>query len=250
MIGKNGNKPSLLTAFRYFCLLGGLSLLGLAYFAEEWLAEYMEVELAWTLGFVMLLLLPVSLVFHFGSKRMSRSLRKSGKRAARKKAREKLPVWAEQRGLEFREADERDAVGTALGDYQGYKLLVDVDAGDLSARWASGLGSRELDVSTTPPPTIPPGELVEFDTGDEQFDEVFQTRFADEDTADLVEASTGLREALVEFWEAHAGALEELNIDSQGVVCFLDADSQYDVEVVGRLVEALVGAMGRVEAEL
>lgn len=250
MIGNDGDKPSLLTAFRYFCLLGGLSLLGLAYFAPEWLAEYMEVELAWTLGFVLLLLLPVSLVFHFGSKRMSRSLRKSGERAARKKAREKLPGWAEQHGLAFREADGRDVVGSVLGEYAGYKVLVDVDAGDLSARWAGGLGSRELDVSTTPPPTIPPGELVEFDTGDDPFDEVFQTRFADEDTAERVEASARLREALVEFWEAHADELEELNIDSEGVVCFLDADSQYDVAVVGELVEALVGAMGRVQAEL
>jgi hypothetical protein len=92
--------------------------------------------------------------------------------------------------------------------------------------------------------------MVEFDTGDKGFDEVFATRFADEATADALEASPQLHEALAEFWKAHADELEELNVDDEGVVCFLAAETQYDVEVIAGLVDDLVGVMERVEAEL
>jgi hypothetical protein len=247
MIGNDGDKPSLVTAFRYFCLLGGLTLTLSAYFAPEWVGEYMSVDLAWTLGFILLLLLPITMVFHFGGQRMSRSLRKSGERAARKKARESLPAWAEIHGLAFREADGRDEVGTALGDYQGYKVLVDLDAGDVSARWTDEFDGRAVDVSTTPPPTVPPDEMVEFDTGDKGFDEVFATRFADEATADALGESDAVRESIVEFWDEFAGQLEELNVDDEGVVCFLAPETQYDIEAIAALVDALVDVMERVE---
>ncbi|MGM0555578.1 MAG: hypothetical protein ACQEVA_04275 [Myxococcota bacterium] len=237
------------SAFRTFCLLTGLTLIGLAYFAPEQLEPYMGVDLAWTLGFILLLLLPISMVIRFGAKRMFGSIRRSGRRASMEEARTSLPDWANARGLSFEPSPQHGEVGEALGEYRGFKLLYDPDAGDVSVRWRQPVADEPLDLSTTPPPVTGPGAAEAFDTDDTRFDAIFQTRLAGPAVADQIRESASIRDTLCDFWEAHDDVLEELNVDAQGVVCFLGPDSHYDLEVASRLVDAQIDLMESLEQQ-
>jgi hypothetical protein len=236
------NNFSWWSAFRTFCLLTGPTLIGMAYFAPEQLEPYMSTDLAWTVGFILLLLLPISMVIRFGSKRFFGTIRKSGRRAAIERAREGMPEWAEARGLSFEPSPQHGEVGEVMGEYRGFKLLYAPDAGDISVQWRQS-PYGELDVSTTPPPAVSPDESEPFDTDHERFNVIFQTRFASPELAERVQTSTEIRDALTEFWDSHEGELEELHVDAHGMVCFLDADIEYDLDGVGELVDEQLALM-------
>lgn len=246
----NRNTSSLWNGFRILCLVGGLILAGVAYVAPEWLAQHVSVDVVWGIALTLLLLLPVTMVGRFGLSRIASNMREAGRRADMEDARSRLPSWAQQHQLAFEPGTKHDEVGAVRGRHRGFLLLVDPDAGDISARFPGEAACEPIDISTTEPPASHHDALTSFDTGDERFDAIFPTRFATEAAAGVFSDNAAIRDKLVDFWKTHDDALQVVSIDEHGVVCFLEADSQYDVDTLVAVVDDLGGVMETLSQEI
>ncbi len=246
---KNRNIPNLWNGFRILCLVGGLTLAGAAYIAPEWLGQYISVDVAWVIALTLLLLLPVTMILRFGLTRFASNLREAGRRADIEAARSRLPDWAQQHQLAFEPGTKHGEVGTVRGRHRGFLLLVDPDAGDISACFSREATREPIDISTTEPPASHHDALSSFDTADERFDAIFPTRFATEESATLFTDHAAIRDELVDFWKTHEDDLQVVSIDEQGVVCFLEPDSQYDVDILVAVVDDLGDAMDMLDQE-
>ena len=142
-----------------------------------------------------------------------------------KRARKNFPNVAAQFGLEYLLPKLNYQIGEIKGEYNGYKISIRPD--DLAFIGVTQIGSSRFDnlrfkLSTSQSQlTSPPEGMMQFESGNSEFDAFFNTRYAIHDAAIILTNNPSNLVYIGQFRKAWKNKICYVEVDDFGVRCSL-----------------------------